>query len=40
MEVLLVRGDGKEVKSVTEKIMTIRGVKHVKLTTIVPGEEM
>jgi len=40
MEVLLVRGEGRDVKAVTEKIMTLRGVKHVKLTTIIPGEEI
>ncbi len=40
MEVLMVRGEGKEVKKVTERIMTLRGVKHVKLTTIIPGEEI
>lgn len=40
MEVLLVRGEGRDVRAVTEKIMTLRGVKHVKLTTIIPGEEI
>ncbi len=40
MEVLMVRGDGKDVKAVTEKIMTLRCVKHVKLTTIIPEEEI
>ncbi|CAG0965469.1 Putative nickel-responsive regulator [Methanosarcinales archaeon] len=40
MEVLMVRGEGKDVKAVTEKIMTLRGVKHVKLTTIIPDEEI
>jgi CopG family nickel-responsive transcriptional regulator len=40
LEVLLVRGDAREVKDVTERIMTIRGVKHVKLTTIIPEEEI
>ncbi len=40
MEVLLVRGEGRDVKAVTEKIMTLRGVKHVKLTTIIPEEEI
>jgi CopG family nickel-responsive transcriptional regulator len=40
MEVLMVRGEGREVKAVTEKIMTLRGVKHVKLTTIIPEEEI
>lgn len=38
MEVLLVRGEAKDVKAVTEKIMTLKGVKHVKLTTIVPQD--
>ena len=40
MEVLMVRGEGQDVKAVTEKIMTLRGVKHVKLTTIIPEEEI
>ena len=40
MEVLMVRGEGKDVKAVTEKITTLRGVKHVKLTTIIPDEEI
>ncbi|NJD52403.1 MAG: nickel-responsive transcriptional regulator NikR [Candidatus Methanoperedens sp.] len=40
MEVLMVRGEGQNVKAVTEKIMTLRGVKHVKLTTIIPDEEI
>jgi CopG family nickel-responsive transcriptional regulator len=40
MEVLLVRGEGRDVKNLTEKIMTLRGVKHVKLTTIIPEEEV
>ncbi len=40
MEVLMVRGDGEDVRAVTEKIMTLRGVKHVKLTTIIPEEEI
>ena len=40
MEVLMVRGEGRDVKAVTEKIMTLRGVKHVKLTTIIPEEEI
>ncbi|VVB92253.1 Putative nickel-responsive regulator [uncultured archaeon] len=40
LEVLLVRGDARDVKDVTERIMTLRGVKHVKLTTIIPEEEI
>ena len=40
MEVLLVRGEGKDVKNVAEKIMALRGIKHVKLITIIPDEEI
>lgn len=40
LEVLMVRGEGRDVKAVTEKIMTLRGVKHVKLTTIIPEEDI
>jgi CopG family nickel-responsive transcriptional regulator len=40
MEVLMVRGEGRDVKDVTERIMALRGVKHVKLTTIIPEEEI
>lgn len=40
MEVLMVSGEGRDVKAVTEKLMTLKGVKHVKLTTIIPGEEI
>ena len=40
MEVLMVAGEGHDVKAVTEKLMTLKGVKHVKLTTIIPGEEI
>ncbi len=40
MEVLILRGDGKEVKSTAERIMSLKGVKNVKLTTIKPGQEI
>ncbi|MBU4490892.1 MAG: nickel-responsive transcriptional regulator NikR [Euryarchaeota archaeon] len=40
MEVLILQGDGKEVKAIAERIMAIKGVKNVKLTTIKPGQEM
>jgi len=40
MEVLLLQGDGKEIKAVAEKIIALKGVKNVKLTTIRPGEEV
>jgi CopG family nickel-responsive transcriptional regulator len=40
MEVLILQGDGKEIKAVAEKIIAQKGLKNVKLTTIRPGEEM
>jgi CopG family nickel-responsive transcriptional regulator len=40
MEVLLLHGEGKEVKAVAEKIMAQKGAKNVKLTTIKPGQEV
>lgn len=40
MEVLILQGDGKEIKAIAEKIIALKGVKNVKLTTIRPGEEV
>lgn len=40
MEVLIFHGEGKEIKTITEKIIALKGVKNVKLTTIRPGEEI
>ncbi len=40
MEVLILQGDGKEVKAIAERIMAIKGVKNVKLTTIKPEQEV
>ncbi|MDP3104747.1 MAG: nickel-responsive transcriptional regulator NikR [Candidatus Methanoperedens sp.] len=40
MEVLILQGDGKEIKAVAEKIIAQKGVKNVKLTTIKPGQEI
>jgi CopG family nickel-responsive transcriptional regulator len=40
MEVLILQGDGKEVKLTAERIMSLKGVKNVKLTTIKPGQEI
>ncbi len=39
MEVLLIQGDGKDVRAVAERVMALRGMKNVKLTTIRPGQE-
>jgi CopG family nickel-responsive transcriptional regulator len=38
LEVIVVRGDAERMKILTEKIMALRGVKHVKLTTTSPGK--
>ncbi len=38
LEVILVRGESQDVKSIVEKMMALKGVKHVKLTTTSPGE--
>jgi Predicted transcriptional regulators containing the CopG/Arc/MetJ DNA-binding domain and a metal-binding domain len=40
LEILLLRGEGKDVTAVSEKIMALKGVKHVKLTTVKPGLEI
>jgi len=34
LEVILVRGEGSELKSIAEKLMSQKGVESVKLTTI------
>lgn len=34
VEVILVKGDAQDIKKVTEKLMALRGVENVKLTTI------
>ncbi len=38
LEVILVRGEAQQIKKLTDKVMSLRGVKHVKLTTTVPGK--
>lgn len=40
LEVVVLRGEGQEVKKATEKIMALKGVKHVKLTTTSLGKEL
>ncbi len=39
MEVLLLQGEGKDVRAIAERVMALKGVKNVKLTTIRPGQE-
>ncbi len=40
MEVLLLQGDGKDVRAIAEQVMALKGVKNVKLTTIRPEQEV
>ncbi len=39
LEVVIVKGDAKEIRNLTEKIMRLKGVEHVKLTTTASGQE-
>ena len=39
MEVVVVNGDISQIRDLTEKIMRLKGVEHVKLTTTAKGEE-
>ena len=38
LEVILVRGESQDIRSIVEKMMALKGVKQVKLTTTSPGE--
>lgn len=40
LEVVVLRGEGQEVKKAAERIMALKGVKHVKLTTTSLGKEL
>ena len=40
MEVLLLQGEGKDVRAIAERVMALKGVKNVKLTTVRPGQEV
>lgn len=40
LEILTLRGDAQYIKAFAEKMMSLKGVKHVKLTTITPGAEL
>jgi len=37
LETVILRGEGKTIKELTETIMALKGVKYVKLNTISPG---
>ncbi|MCD1295256.1 nickel-responsive transcriptional regulator NikR [Methanocella sp. CWC-04] len=40
LEIIMLRGNGKQVKEIAERMMSLKGVKHVKLTTISPNTEL
>lgn len=40
LEILMLHGEGGNLKAIAEKIMALKGVKNVKLTTIKPGQEL
>jgi CopG family transcriptional regulator, nickel-responsive regulator len=40
LEVVVLRGEGQDVKNAAERMMALKGVKHVKLTTTSLGKEL
>ncbi|MFQ6120208.1 MAG: nickel-responsive transcriptional regulator NikR [Methanosarcinales archaeon] len=40
LEVVILRGEGEEVRSIAERMMALKGVKNVKLMTITPEKEI
>lgn len=40
MEIVMLQGEGKLVKEIAEKMMSLKGVKHVKLATISPDTKL
>lgn len=40
LEVVVLRGEGQDVRKAAEKMMALKGVKHVKLTTTSMGKEL
>ncbi|MEI6103157.1 MAG: nickel-responsive transcriptional regulator NikR [Methanothrix sp.] len=40
LEVIVLRGEGQDVRKAAEKMMSLKGVKHVKLTTTSMGKEL
>lgn len=39
LEIIIVKGDAKEIRNLTEKIMSLKGVEHVKLTTTASAKQ-
>jgi CopG family nickel-responsive transcriptional regulator len=40
LEVVVLRGDGQQVRKAAERMMSLKGVKHVKLSTTSVGKEL
>jgi CopG family nickel-responsive transcriptional regulator len=40
MEIVMLQGEGRLVKEIAEKMMSLKGVKHVKLATISPNTKL
>ncbi|WP_048085374.1 nickel-responsive transcriptional regulator NikR [Methanobacterium formicicum] len=40
LEVIVIKGDAQQIRDLTEKIMRLKGVEHVKLTTTSGGEKL
>jgi CopG family nickel-responsive transcriptional regulator len=40
LEVVVLRGEGQDVRKAAENMMALKGVKHVKLTTTSLGKEL
>ena len=40
LELIMLRGEGKDIKEVAEKMMALKGVKYVKLNTISPNTKL
>ena len=40
LEVIVLRGEGQDVRKAAEKMMSLKGVKHVKLSTTSMGKEL
>lgn len=40
LEIVVLQGEAKDVRQIAERLMALKGVKHLKLTTIVHDQEM
>jgi CopG family transcriptional regulator, nickel-responsive regulator len=40
LEIIMIQGEGKMVKEIAEKMMALKGVKHVKLSTLSPNTQL